>query len=102
MPSYEIPLKPYAQHLSIPINGITYQLTVRWNIGAAVWVVDIADLNGNKILSGIPLVTGIDLLGQYQYLKFGASLHAFTDGNVTAPPTYENLGILGHVYFTVN
>jgi hypothetical protein len=50
-------------------------------------------------LSGVPIITGADLLAQYAYMNFGGQLRAQTDGNLTAVPTYENLGNAGHLYF---
>jgi hypothetical protein len=99
--SYEIPLSPQPQQLNISMNNVEYQLTVRWNTVSYSWTVDIASVAGAKILSGIPLVTGVDLLGQYAHLGLGFSLFATTDGDTSMPPTFNNLGILGRAYFTV-
>ena len=97
----EIPLSPQPQTFSIQLGQITYKLTVAWNDDPAMqcWVLDIADVNGNAIVSGIPLVTGADLLAQYAYLGIGGSLAVLTDGDDTAIPTYENLGVNSHLYF---
>lgn len=98
---YEIPLTAAFQQLLISLANVTYQLTVKWNDEASVWVVDIASSSGTPILSGIPLVTGTDLLGQFAYLNLGGSLIAQTDYDLTAPPTFDNLGDTGHLYFVV-
>jgi hypothetical protein len=99
---YEIPLIPQAQQLLVALGGTTYQLTVRWNNQATIWVLDIADSSGNEIVTGIPLVTGTDLLGQFAYLNLGGSLVAQTDTDMTLPPTYDDLGDTGHLYFVVS
>jgi predicted Zn-dependent protease with MMP-like domain len=96
---YEIPLTAAPQQLLISLANVTYQLTVKWNDEASVWVLDIADSSGNGILNGIPLVTGTDLLGQFAYLGLGGSLVAQTDSDLTSPPTFTNLGDTGHLYF---
>lgn len=100
---YEIPLQPSAQTLRIRLSGVYYNLTILWNNFNNTWTLDIADDAGNGILSGIPLVVGVNLLQQYDYLNFGGMLVAnvdvtgFTDNSTN--PTYENLGIDGHLYF---
>lgn len=98
---YEIPLSPEPQTFQIALAGVTYTLTLKWNVPANCWVLDIEDQDGIQMISGIPLVTGSDLLEQYAYLGFGGTLTAETDHDTCAPPTYDNLGTTGHVYFTV-
>jgi hypothetical protein len=99
MTSFEIPLVSVPQTLSISLANVVYNLTVKWNDAAECWVLDIADQNSNNILTGVPLVTGADLLAQYAYLGLGGSLYASTDHDLTAPPTFTNLGDTGHLYF---
>jgi hypothetical protein len=101
MPKYEIPLISDPQTLTIVLSKIPYNLTILWNDASNCWVLDIADINNTKILSGIPLVTGVNLLGQYRYLGFIDQLTVETDGDTTAIPTFENLGSASHLYFTV-
>ena len=60
---------------------------------------DIGDVNGNPLVSGIALVTGADLLGQYAYLGIGGQLIVMTDGDPSAIPTFTNLGIESHLYY---
>ncbi len=96
---YEIPLINLAQTLSITLADVSYVLTVKWNDASSCWVMDMGDANGNPILQGIPLVTGSDLLEQFAYLNFGGALIAQTDHDIYAPPTYDNLGTTGHLYF---
>ena len=97
--TYEIPLTAEPQSFQIALGGVVYALTVRWNIPASAWCLDVADANGAPILAGIPLVTGCNLLGQYGYLNFGGALVAQTDHDLMAPPAYGNLGTTGHLYF---
>jgi hypothetical protein len=121
---YEIPTIASPQSFSIPLAGISYNMSLTYhnyypgilgvptgiatdngsNIDTNViggWVLDISDINNNPIICGIPLVTGIDLLYQYQYLGIGGSLIVATDGSPDTPPTFDNLGSTGHVYFVV-
>jgi Domain of unknown function (DUF6983) len=101
--AYEVPLTPASPTtFTIPLAGVTYTLTVKWNPVNAYWVLDVADSSGTvPIVGGIPLVTGADLLEQYGYLSFGGQLICQTDFDVTAPPTWSNLGTTGHLFFLV-
>lgn len=101
MTPYELPLQATPQSLTIELAGTTYEITVRWNTYASCWVIDFADASGVPIAQGIPLVTGADLLGQLGYLGIGGALVCQTDSDLTAPPTYDNLGSTGHAYFVV-
>jgi hypothetical protein len=95
---YEIPLSSQPQTFNIALAGTTYDFTVRWNMPNASWIIDIADASGNPIVSGIPMVTGVDLLEQYGYLNFGFQLVAQTDNSPETVPTFEALGTTAHLY----
>ncbi|MBB3004356.1 hypothetical protein FHX57_006738 [Paraburkholderia tropica] len=98
---YEIPLSAEPQTFNITLAGTTYGFTVRWNVQNASWIIDIADSSGDAILSGIPMVTGADLLAQYGYLDFGFQLVAQTDNSPDTVPTYDTLGVTSHLYAIV-
>lgn len=99
---YEIPLSPQAQKFAIALGGVTYNLTVKWNNAPqGGWILDIADQNDVPLVGGIPLVTGADLLAQYDYLGFGGKLLVQTDYDAFATPTFTNLGTQCHLYFFV-
>jgi hypothetical protein len=100
MAVFEVPLSPAAQTFSIALGGTTYQLTLVWRDAVeGGWFVDFADANGAAILSGVPLVTGVDLLDQYAHLGFVGSLIVQTDHDTDALPTFDNLGVRSHLYF---
>jgi hypothetical protein len=95
-----IPLQPTNQTFTITLAGVQYQFTVTWNDANQAWTLDIADGTGaNPIVSGIPVVTGVDLLAPYAYLNFGGQLIAQTTNNTNAVPTLANLGTSGNLYF---
>lgn len=96
-----IPLQPTPQTLTITVAGVQYQLRLIWNTQNDAWTLDISDVNGNPILSGIPLVTGADLLEQFGYLDFGGQLIVQTDNDADAVPTLQNLGSTGNLFFVV-
>lgn len=100
--AYEIPLSAEPQTFNIPIGGTTYGFNVQWNIANASWVIDISDASGNPIVSGIPMVTGVDLLEQFGYLGFQFQLVAQTDNSPDTVPTFDNLGTTGHLYAVTN
>lgn len=98
---FEIPLVSTPQTFTIPLLGVTYNMTILWrDAPMAGWVLDIADANNNPIKQGIPLVTGADLLAQYGYLGFGGGLYVSTDGDFYATPVYGNLGTTAHLWFS--
>lgn len=100
MATVEIPLSAEPQTFGIQLAGVQYQLTLIWRDDPqGGWVLDIADANSSPILSGVPLVTGADLLAQYAYLGFGGQLVVQTDHDVDAAPTFGNLGSSSHLYF---
>ena len=94
-----VPLISAPQTLSISLNGVIYNLTVTWNVPSQAWLLDIADTNGNNLLNGAPLVTGCDLLEQYAYVGIGGSLYVLSSGDVTAMPTFLDLGTQSNLYF---
>lgn len=98
--AFEVPLVPaQPQRLSLSMAGIFYQLTIKWCAPAVCWILDIADSLGNPLVSGIPIITGADLLEQYAYLGIGGKLIAQTDHDTFAVPTFANLGDTGNLYF---
>lgn len=98
MATFEIPLSPEAQLFSIELAGTEFQFSLTWNSVSNTWMVNLGIAN-SPILSGIPLVANIDLLAPYGYLNLGGQLVAQTDNAPETPPTYENLGIVGKLYF---
>lgn len=90
---YEIPLSPDPQRFTIALSGVEYQLTLAYrNAEEGGWVLDIADKQGTAIVQGIPLVTGSDLLAQYRHLGFTGRMAVQGSIDLTAVPTFENLG----------
>jgi hypothetical protein len=88
------------QTFPITLGGVQYELTLIYrNVSQGGWVLDIADQNSNPILQGIPLVTGVNLLEQYDYLEFGGQLWVQTSSDPDAVPTFQNLGEDGQIYW---
>lgn len=98
MTAYEIPLSADSQRFTITLAGVVYNLALTWRSGTG-WVLDIADANSAPLVSGIPLVTGTDLLGQFRYLGIGGKLAVLVEGDIAAVPDYSDLGTEGKLYF---
>lgn len=50
---------------TIPLDGVIYTLTVRFNVRSNRWILDIADSSNNPILVGIPVLIERNLTGRY-------------------------------------
>ena len=80
--------------VSVSINGTVQDFFVNLNFNevAGYWVMEIADSNQNLLLSDVPLLCGLNLLQQYQYLQIG-SLYLLNVGNDPSDsPNSTNLG----------
>lgn len=96
MEAVEIPLVADNQTFATTLNGTVYRLSIMWR--GVYWVLDIADGNGDAIISGIPMITGADLLVQYRYLNLGFSLVVLCDVAGQENPTQFDLGTFSHLY----
>jgi hypothetical protein len=103
---FEIPTQPGRPFRErVTLQNVTYLFSFSWNTVSKNWVLDVYNDTGTAaIVRGIPLVTGADLLEQFSYLDFGAHavLMALTIAVGVSPdevPTFENLGIDGHLYY---
>jgi len=101
---FEVPLTAAPQQFQIALGATNYVLTLYWcDALEGGWVLDFSDpLTGLSIVAGIPIVTGVNLFENIAYLGFTGSMFAATDGDLAAPPTYDNLGTESHVYFEVD
>lgn len=99
--SYVIPLVPQNQEFYVSLNGTTYHLKVKWNSFQQSWSLYIEDDQQNPILSGVPLVTGCDLLEQFAYLGLGGAMVVQSSNNPDEVPDYTSLGSTGNLFFVV-
>jgi hypothetical protein len=102
----EIPVIPSrAQSFRITLNNNDYLFALNWNRMSNCWILNISDpTSGEKILMGIPLVTGADLLEQFPYETIGENgyLLVYTAAIGTPPdsvPTFDNLGVEGRLFY---
>ena len=96
---FEVPMTPLPQRIAITLAGNPWNLAVYWNDILGVWVLDISDQSQVPVLTGIPIVAGVDLLAQHQHLGFGGSLVVQSDANSFADPTFENFGLGSRLIF---
>lgn len=101
MNTFLIPLTNDFQTFEISLAGVNYVMTSRWNDAPdAGWVIDLDDaITGDSIIAGIPLITGADLLDGLQYLGINGQLIVYTNGDQTAVPTVDDLGVESNLYF---
>lgn len=104
MQMHEIPLRGVSERfgLSLP-DGVALSAAVTWrNRGGAGWVLDLATSDGVALVSGVPLVTGCDLLQQFQHLGIPGALLVLSDGaDPGAEPTFDNLGTDARLYYVL-
>ncbi|WP_456309772.1 phage baseplate plug family protein [Serratia proteamaculans] len=93
----EIPLSPDNQQFNTQIGSGNYRIRVIWR-DATGWVIDLQDSSGADIIAGIPLVTDVDLLTQYEYLGLGFALICMCDAAGQEYPTKADLGSGSHLY----
>lgn len=101
MDTFIIPFSNVPQDFSITLANKELRMVTKWNASdEGGWLLDIFDgITDASIISCVPLVTGADLLEQYEYLGLGGRLIVYTDGDELATPTLENLGVESNVYF---
>ena len=59
----------YNYVFQITLSSVVYTFTVRYNIRMDRWILNIDDIAGNQILSGIPLLINYSLMAQYTTLN---------------------------------
>jgi len=91
----EIPLSPDNQRFAISINNTNYKMRILWR--EINWILDIQDENGTDIITGIPLVTGVNLLAQYAWLRFDFGLWVVSDSVLNEAPGQFDLGYAAHL-----
>lgn len=102
MKAFKIPFTNTPQRFAISLAGKDYILQNVWNGENESWEITMLDGDTEEpIFASMPLVTGTDLLRQYEYLGIGGALYVYTDGDDTAVPTLANLGVESNLYFWV-
>lgn len=97
--AYEIPFTAEPQTFVIDLAGTAYRLTTRWCTAANHWVLDILTPDDTPVILGIPVVPGVDLLGQYEYLGIKGKVFVQSAADQYATPKYADLGDRSLVFF---
>jgi len=97
-------MSPRAQVFQVDIGSVYYTLNLRWNRVNQTWIMDILDNLDTPMCMGVPLVTGVDLLGQFRYLGIGGGVPMITmtiavGHSPDEIPVYDNLGIDAHLFY---
>lgn len=99
MSTFEFPLSPNAQQMTVPIGEKEFTFRFAWSDSpAGGWFIDISSLDGTPLVRGLPLTAGENVLQQFDHLGIGGEIHVQTDADPLAEPTYENLGLNGRVF----
>ena len=100
MAVYEIPLLSVQQTFRVQLAGKDYRVKLYWcESFQSGWVIDILTSEDQPLVKGIPLVTGADLLAQYEYLEFSGALYVRSDEDPDLVPNFRNLGSESHLFF---
>lgn len=99
MTLYEIPLGPSQRTMTIALGAKVYGLRFAFaDAPDAGWFMDISDVPGNRLIAGLPLVAGLDMLQPYPDLGIAGSLYLVSDTGAD-PLSYDNLGVSWHLLF---
>ncbi|MEQ5223665.1 hypothetical protein ABN242_16825 [Providencia alcalifaciens] len=93
----EITLTSNNQEFDIQLNKVNYRFKVTY-MEFFGWMLDIKTAQGEDILTGVPLVSGVDILQQYQYMGFNGSLF-FVCEDMEDELSYEQFGVGNKLYF---
>jgi hypothetical protein len=90
-----IPLRNdvFQYEFRITLTGVVYTFTLRYNGRMDRWILNIDDIAGNQILSGIVLLINRDLLAQYPTLNvLAGQLIAMDASQKNIQPTQFSFG----------
>lgn len=97
-----IPINARPQIFTIMLSGVLYTIRLYWLVPAECWVIDIMDSIRNPLVCGIPLITGTDLIGQFEYVGIPGQLLVVSDQlPPETVPDFTHLGITGKVYYII-
>lgn len=99
----EIPLMPgTAQRVRVQLGEAFYRLSLAYiEEDEGGWVLDIHDDADLRLICGLPLLPGDDLLEPYAYLGIGVRLGIYTPGDPERRPSFAGLGAETKLLFTV-
>lgn len=99
--AYSLPLTSQNQEFDISLAGVTYHLRVMWSQPSNCWVLDIETFERVPLLTGVPLVTGCDILEQFGYLAFNGAMVVQSSDDPDKVPDSTTLGGTGNLFFII-
>lgn len=101
MTAVRIVTTPYpATTQRVALDGVVYTLRIYWSQRCSCWHMDMSDVDGVPILSGLRLVTGWPLLYRYRHLAVPPGEVYFLDlRDESGLPTLEDMGARYRLYY---
>lgn len=93
----EIPVSNKNQQFNIQLGGKYYRIRLVYREFCG-WVADFMTQTGDTIFTGVPLVSGVDILEPYRYIGIKGGL-AFYCENPENEKEQDELGIRNRLYF---
>lgn len=98
--TYEFPLRPEAQQMTIQLGEVEYVVRFGWcDAPDGGWFIDMTALDGAPLIRGLPLTAGENVLQQFDHFGIPGEIRVQTDNDELVEPTYGNLGSNGKVLF---
>jgi hypothetical protein len=100
---FRVPLLNTPQRSQLSLSGVDYIFINRWFSGMNLWVFSLLSADDESILiNDMPLITGADLLEQWEFLGIPGKMICLTAGDQGAPPTFDNLGGAANLFYITN
>ncbi|MDH0356860.1 hypothetical protein [Morganella sp. GD04133] len=93
----EIPVSNKNQQFDIQLGGERYRIRLVYRQFCG-WVADMMDQSGADIFTGVPLVSGTDILEPYRYMGFNGSL-IFVCDETAGELSLSEFGRKNRLYF---
>lgn len=93
----EIPVSNKNQQFDIQLGGGRYRIRLVYRQFCG-WVADMMDQAGTDIFTGVPLVSGTDILEPYRYMGFNGSL-IFVCDETAGELSLSEFGRKNRLYF---
>ncbi|MEM8258231.1 phage baseplate plug family protein [Morganella morganii] len=93
----EIPVSNKNQQFDIQLGGKYYRIRLVYRQFCG-WTADMMDQTGTEIFTGVPLVSGVDILEPYRYMGFNGSL-IFVCDETAGELSFRELGRKNRLYF---
>ncbi|HBH7053963.1 TPA: hypothetical protein KV183_003460 [Morganella morganii] len=93
----EIPVSNKNQQFDIQLDGGRYRIRLVYRQFCG-WVADMMDQAGTDIFTGVPLVSGTDILEPYRYMGFNGSL-IFVCDETAGELSLSEFGRKNRLYF---